>query len=70
MKSPSTKLGYSEDIDGNVILTLTQDDYLFLLFVLGGATGSAMKKSDVKSVKKIIELINRINVGNSNYKPY
>ena len=59
------KLGWSLDSDENVVLRMTQGDYNFLIFALGIATGA-----DVTNTTEMVKLINKLNEGNPNFKPY
>jgi hypothetical protein len=54
--------------DGQVVLTLSKEDYNHLLFLLGGATGMAMR--DGVRIDSILKLMNRLNEGNPHYTPY
>lgn len=60
--------GWHRDAAGNVVITMTPDDYSRLLFMLGQATGAALK--DRQSASPAFALLNRLNVGNPNYTPY
>ena len=75
------KLGYSVDSNENIVLTMTKEDYTYLLLAIGYATGtvSSFKESYIASVeatldgglrKTFIELINRLNQGNPQFTPY
>ena len=59
--------GYSESGD-QVILTMSRDDYNYVLFALGMATGSSYDLPERQ--KALIELTNRLNQGNPNFTPY
>lgn len=60
-------MGYSEN-NGNVVLEMTKEDYLSLLFCLGMATG---KCSDNKPMmNSMVSLLNRLNQGNPNFSQY
>ena len=59
--------GYSESGD-QVILTMDRNDYNYLLFALGLATGSSYEHKE--RVKELLELCNRLNQGNPNFTPY
>lgn len=58
-------MGYSEDNSGNVVLTMTPDDYIELLLRLGAANASPGFTLDDS-----LALINRLNEGNPKFKPY
>lgn len=60
-------MSYAE-MNGQVVLTMSHEDYQMLLFALGIATGSALK--DAKPIKPILEFMNRLNQGNPNYSAY
>jgi len=61
-------MSYSEQ-DGNVVLTMSREDYQMLMIVLGYATGGAIKDAWTPA-SRMFELTNRLNEGNPNYKPY
>ena len=61
---------YGENEQGDVTLRLTRDDYTRLILALGYATGAAMKQPGGMSVDDLLRLMNRLNEGNSNYRPY
>lgn len=60
---------YSE-VDRMVQLTMTDDDYDNLLLLMGAAAGSSARTGDNPQVRKIFGLVNRLNDGNPNFKPY
>ena len=57
--------GYRE-FEDNVMLTMSKDDYLQLLMMMGFATG----KSTPERVNRWLKLVNRINEGNPHFTPY
>lgn len=60
-------LGWKRTEDGNITVTVTPNDYGNLLFALGLAAGSA---PELTMRWRIIRLLNHVNEGNPNYKPY
>jgi hypothetical protein len=60
-------VSYSER-DGQVVLTMSREDYETLLIALGIAAGHAMKEG--ARPHKCLAFINRLNEGNPNYTPY
>lgn len=58
-------LGYSQE-HGVVVLRLTPEDYSLLLVALGMATGSLVPEQ----MRTMLDLVNRINAGNPNFRPY
>jgi len=60
-------MSYREQ-DGQVILTMSLDDYQWLLFALGAATAARYSHPDWK--ERMLGLMNRLNEGNPNYTPY
>lgn len=63
-----TELGFSKDPEGNVILKVTVGTYQTLLVALGMAAGTVADSES--NLKEMIELINKLNKGNSNFTPY
>lgn len=61
-------MSYREE-HGQVILTMSREDYQMLLIVLGYAIGGAIKEQWTPA-EEIFELTNRINEGNPNFRPY
>jgi hypothetical protein len=59
---------YSEQ-NGQVTLTMSREDYEQLLEVFGIATVAGTHAKWQLNVK-VAELLNRLNQGNPNYKPY
>jgi hypothetical protein len=64
------KLGWSLSPAGNVVITMTVDDWQVWLFYLGFAIGSAQQDGDRITARKLVELANRVNAGNPHYRPY
>jgi hypothetical protein len=60
-------VSYREE-NGQVILTMSREDYDYLLIALGIATGHAMKQGGRPD--KCLAFVNRLNSGNPNYTPY
>jgi hypothetical protein len=63
-------LGWSLNQDRNVVITMTPGDYNALLLQLGYAAGSAGKNDDPVFQRNNILLVDRLNAGNPNYRPY
>ena len=61
-------MSYSEMKDGQVILTMSREDYDRLIFKLGIAAGYAIKNG--ADVNNALAFMNRLNEGNPNYTPY
>lgn len=59
-------MSYSEE-NGQVVLRMSREDYVALLFLLSGASRMALQQGKIDS---ILELMNRLNEGNPNYTPY
>jgi hypothetical protein len=60
-------MSYREE-NGKVILTLTREDFENLMATLSSATASFLvRRADLE---KIGGLVNRLNEGNPDYKPY
>jgi hypothetical protein len=55
-------MSYSEE-NGQVILTMTGDDFDFLMLALAGAI-------DTFGVERMVLFANRLNEGNPRYTPY
>jgi hypothetical protein len=62
-------VSYSEK-DGQVLLTMSRDDYDTLLFAFGWAAGSALRDKDRGRLNRMLQVINRVNEGNPEYRPY
>jgi hypothetical protein len=60
-------MSYSEK-DGQVILTMSRDDYDSLLLFLGIATGHAIRNGSNSNA--CLAFVNRLNSGNPNYTPF
>jgi hypothetical protein len=61
-------VSYSEE-NGQVVLRMSREDFQMLLIVLGYATGGAIKDAWTPA-SRMFELMNRINEGNPNFRPY
>lgn len=61
-------MAYSEK-DGQVVLTLSREDYTQLLLELGGAMFLHLKDGD-GSADQTLAWLNRIMEGNPHYSPY
>ena len=60
-------MSYSEK-DGQVVLTMSREDYDWILFALGALAGGRAR--DGADTMPIVSLLNRLNQGNPNYTPY
>jgi len=60
-------MSYREEND-QVILTMSRDDYAYVTFALGIATGHMLSRGE--KADGIFELLNRLNEGNPHYTPY
>ena len=60
-------MSYREE-NGQVVLTMTREDYNWILFALGCLTGQRMR--DGTAIEPVLEFMNRLNQGNPNYTPY
>lgn len=54
--------------DGQVVLRMSQEDYSYLLFLLGGSVCIAVDRGSL--LPNLSEFVNRLNSGNPNYTPY
>ena len=64
-------MSYREE-NGNVILTMSGEDYSSLLIYLGFAFGGAIAKGKdcPLNTDRMLALLNRLNEGNPSYRPY
>jgi hypothetical protein len=63
-------MSYSE-CDGQVILTMSKEDYGFLLRQFGQATGAEFPYLVAHGrIGYVLEFLNRLNQGNAHYTPY
>lgn len=60
-------MSYSE-VDGQVVLTISRQDYEHLLFALAEAAACVRKFGG--SFDEELRFLNRLNQGNPNYRPY
>ena len=60
-------MSYREE-NGQVILAMSREDFGSLCFWLGIAAGHMMAKGE--KIDRIGALLNRLNEGNPNYRPY
>ena len=60
-------MSYSEQ-GGQVVLTMSREDYDSLMIALGTVTGMALR--DGIDTENCMAFLNRINQGNPNYTPY
>jgi hypothetical protein len=61
-------MSYREE-NGQVILSMSREDFQMLLLYLGYATGGAVKYHWTPPAR-MLEFLNRINEGNPHYTPY
>jgi len=62
-------MAYREE-NGQVVLTMSREDYERVLMALGMATGASMQGRGPLAMRVIVPLLNRLNEGNPNYTPY
>lgn len=63
-------MSYREE-NGQVVLTMSPDDFAFLLMGLGALMAySATGKLAMLPIEEICGCLNRLNQGNPNYTPY
>jgi hypothetical protein len=64
-------LSYREE-NGQVVLTMSREDYERLLLLLGAATAETVRAGGRSffTLDQILALMNRLNQGNPNYTPY
>ena len=60
-------MSYREE-NGQVILTMSREDYERTMRTLGYAAGNALRSREGRVAT--FELLNRLNSGNPNYTPY
>jgi hypothetical protein len=60
-------VSYSEQ-NGQVVLTMSKEDYAAIIFALGMSAGQSMK--DGRDLTGHLALLNRLNEGNPDYTPY
>ena len=60
-------MSYREE-NGQVILTMSREDYDKLLLLLGAGTAGMMNGG--ANLDSILDFVNRLNQGNPNYTPY
>lgn len=60
---------FTRDPEG-VTLKLSEDDFASLLLVIGYATGAARYESDMSLFYRWMALANKVNEGNTDYRPY
>ena len=69
--SNETKTGYAEDENGNVVLTMTRDDYEFLVHSIGHYVGALSNEKDWPArAKPLFQLVDRLNTGNPAWHAY
>lgn len=64
-----SKLGWKLAPAGNVVLTMTPDDWAKVLLVLGSGS-QAMSGGTMSRLAPFLALMNRLNAGNPHYRPY
>jgi len=57
--------GYAENAEGDVVVTMSRDDWFDLMFLLGAAAGGAT--GDENERVKILALLGRLNRGNPGF---
>jgi hypothetical protein len=60
-------VSYSEK-DGQVVLTMSREDYELVLMALGAFTAVTWKSGG--NSQRVLEVLNRLNSGNPHYTPY
>jgi hypothetical protein len=60
-------MSYREE-NGQVVLTMSREDWQNLLMTLGIAAGALDPESPM--LARVFQLVNRLNQGNPNYTPY
>jgi hypothetical protein len=69
-KAREKRMNYREE-NGQVVLTMSREDYNSLLKVFAAATAKLFRVNPKKgSTDWILALLNRLNQGNPNYTPY
>jgi hypothetical protein len=68
--SQDAQMGYAETANGSVVLTMTRDDYEFLLLAIGYYIGALSNEKDWPAqAKRLFQLANRLNAGNPRWTP-
>lgn len=63
-------MAYSEE-NRQVVLTMSSEDYQFLIFALGVSAAARERLHDsIDWINQVVSLLNRLNEGNPNYTPY
>lgn len=62
-------MSYCEE-NGQVVLTMSLDDWQLLMVTFGYAIGAMTTNNDRNSRDTCLRLLNRLNEGNGRYKPY
>ena len=65
-------MSYSEE-NGQVVLTMSREDYLIVLRALGSFTAPVAAYSligEKDGLNRMLDFMNRLNQGNPNYTPY
>jgi len=62
-------MSYHEE-NGQVVLTMSRDDYDAVLIRLGIAAGYLSQQRDDDAFRRTCALLNRLNEGNPHYIPY
>jgi len=60
---------YSEQ-DGQVVLTMTREDYQRILLALGAWVAAMHRPFEPERTFELLEFVNRLNEGNPNFTPY
>ena len=61
--------GYNRDINGDVILTMSSDDFSVLMMALGTAMAISREDRGIP-LSILVPVVNHINQGNPAYTPY
>lgn len=62
-------MSYREE-NGQIVLTMSREDYDVVLLRLGMAAGLAMSRYGAEHLNRHLATLNRLNEGNPNYTPY
>jgi hypothetical protein len=70
MNEQDGRTGYAEDVNGNVVLTMTKADYSRLVHAMGYYIGGTEEDRTRAARSKLFAWANRINAGNRHWAPY
>ena len=62
-------MSYHEE-NGQVVLTMSREDYELILMALGGVTARALLPGGTRHRPTVLNLLNRLNEGNPHFTPY